>query len=94
MAINLEFENYEDIIDFIKNEKDLLFTETLKEIKKSIENNKEIAKVANLIYNDTIIAINVDKVDWSSHLNVSIRYFELIEDYETCIEINNLLKVL
>lgn len=94
MAINLKFESYEDIINFIKNEKDLLFTEILKEIKKSIKDNKEIAKVANLIYNDTIIEINVDKVDWLEHLNVSIRYFESIEDYETCIEIKDLLKVL
>lgn len=94
MAINLKFESYEDIINFIKNEKDLLFTEILKEIKKSIKDNKEIAKAANLIYNDTIIEINVDKVDWLEHLNVSIRYFESIEDYETCIEIKDLLKVL
>ena len=36
--------------------------------------------------------LNVEKSDWSSHLNFSIAYFERIEDYETCIEINNILK--
>ena len=42
--------------------------------------------------NDDVITINVEKSDWSSHLNFSIAYFERIEDYETCIEINNILK--
>lgn len=92
MAINLEFENYGQVITFIQNEKDLLFTEALNEIKKSIENNKKVANIANLMVNDSVIAINVEKDDWSSHLNVSIGYFERIEDYETCIEISNILK--
>lgn len=92
MAINLEFESYREIIDFIQNEKDLLFTETLNEIKNSIKNNEKIANVANLMVNDDVITINVEKSDWSSHLNFSIAYFERIEDYETCIEINNILK--
>ena len=92
MAINLEFETYREIIDFIQNEKDLLFTETLNEIKNSIKNNEKIANVANLMVNDDVITINVEKSDWSSHLNFSIAYFERIEDYETCIEINNILK--
>ena len=92
MAINLEFVSYREIIDFIQNEKDLLFTETLNEIKNSINNNEKIANVANLMVNDNVITINVEKSDWSSHLNFSIAYFERIEDYETCIEINNTLK--
>ncbi len=92
MAINLEFESYREIINFIQNEKDLLFTETLNEIKNSIKNNEKIANVANLMVNDDVITINVEKSDWSSHLNFSIAYFERIEDYETCIEINNILK--
>ena len=92
MAINLEFESYREIIDFIQNEKDLLFTETLNEIKNSIKNNEKIANVANLMVNDDVITINVEKSDWSSHLNFSIAYFERIEDYETCREINNILK--
>ena len=92
MAINLEFVSYREIIDFIQNEKDLLFTETLNEIKNSINNNEKIANVANLMVNDNVITINVEKSDWSSHLNFSIAYFERIEDYETCIEINNILK--
>jgi hypothetical protein len=92
VAINLEFESYREIIDFIQNEKDLLFTETLNEIKNSIKNNEKIANVANLMVNDDVITINVEKSDWSSHLNFSIAYFERIEDYETCIEINNILK--
>jgi hypothetical protein len=92
VAINLEFESYREIINFIQNEKDLLFTETLNEIKNSIKNNEKIANVANLMVNDDVITINVEKSDWSSHLNFSIAYFERIEDYETCIEINNILK--
>ena len=42
MAINLEFDNYEEVISFIQREKDLLFTETLNEIKESIKNDKKI----------------------------------------------------
>ena len=57
-----------------------------------VKNNEKIANVANLMVNDDVITINVEKSDWSSHLNFSIAYFERIEDYETCIEINNILK--
>jgi hypothetical protein len=92
VAINLEFESYREIINFIQNEKDLLFTETLNEIKNSIKNNEKIANVANLIVNGEVVKIDIDKKDWASHLNYSIAYFERIEDYETCIEINNILK--
>ena len=90
--INIEFKNYGEAINFIKNEKDLLFIETFTEIKNSIKNNKDIAKVANLSINNFIMVINIDKVDWVKHLKMSIKYFERIEDYETCIEINNVIK--
>ena len=60
---NLEFENYRSVIDFIQNEKSLLFTETFNEIKKSIKNDDEMANVANLIVNDEVIVINIDKKD-------------------------------
>lgn len=92
MAINLEFDNYEEVISFIQREKDLLFTETLNEIKESIKNDKKIANVANLMVNDSVISINVEKSDWALHLNVSIGYFQRIEDYETCVEIRDILK--
>jgi hypothetical protein len=92
VAINLEFENYRSVIDFIQNEKSLLFTETFNEIKKSIKNDDEMANVANLIVNDEVIVINIDKKDWPLHLNYSIEYFESVEDYETCIEISNVVK--
>jgi hypothetical protein len=94
VAINLEFDNYEEVISFIQREKDLLFTETLTEIKESIKNNKKIANVANLMVNDSVISINVEKSDWALHLNVSIGYFQRIEDYETCVEIRDILKSL
>jgi hypothetical protein len=36
----------------------------------------------------------LDREDWISHLDVSIKYFEGIEDYETCAEIKELTKVI
>lgn len=94
MPINLEFDDYFEVVFFLKNNKELLFTETLKHIKESIENNENVAVVANLLVQDTVIIIQVDKTDWVQHLEISIKYFESIEDYETCVEIKELIKII
>lgn len=94
MPINLEFDNYKEVVFFLKTNKQLLFTKILYEIKESIKNNENVAVVANFLVNNSVITIKVDKVDWLTHLNMSIKYFESIEDYEICIEIKELTKVI
>ena len=94
MAINLEFNTYEDIIAFLYNEKRMLFVETLDEIRRCLNTGEEVVNVANFLIGENTVVINVDKEDWETHLDVSLIYFEGIEDYEICLEIKKLLSSL
>lgn len=94
MPINLEFDDYSDVVFFLKTNKGFLFTKTLDGIKESIKNNEDVAVIVNLLVKDTVFTIKLDRLDWLTHLDISIKYFESIEDYETCIEIKELIKVI
>jgi hypothetical protein len=94
VAINLEFNTYEDIIAFLYNEKRMLFVETLDEIRRCLNTGEEVVNVANFLIGENTVVINVDKEDWETHLDVSLIYFEGIEDYEICLEIKKLLSSL
>jgi len=94
LPINLEFDDYSDVVFFLKTNKGFLFTKTLDGIKESIKNNEDVAVIVNLLVKDTVFTIKLDRLDWLTHLDISIKYFESIEDYETCIEIKELIKVI
>jgi hypothetical protein len=94
LPINLEFDDYSDVVFFLKTNKGLLFSKTLDGIKESIKNNENVAVIANLLIKNTVLTIRLDREDWLTHLEISIKYFESIEDYETCIEIKELTKVI
>jgi len=94
VAINLEFDSYEDVVAFLFNQKKMLFIETFNEIKECIKNGSDIANAANLYINKSAVIINVEKQDWPTHLETSLVFFENIEDYEMCLEIKELLNTL
>jgi len=94
LPINPEFDDYSDVVFFLKTNKGFLFTKTLDGIKESIKNNEDVAVIVNLLVKDTVFTIKLDRLDWLTHLDISIKYFESIEDYETCIEIKELIKVI
>lgn len=94
MALNLEFDEYEDVVSFLLTNKGYLFSVGLDEIKESIKNNKNVAVVANLLVKNNVISIQIEKLDWVTHLEVSLKYFEKVEDYETCIEIKELINTI
>jgi hypothetical protein len=94
VAINLEFDSYEDIIAFLYNQKRMLFIETFNVIKECIKDGTDVANAANFYINESAVIINVEREDWPSHLETSLIFFENIEDYEICIEIKELLNTL
>ncbi len=94
MAINLEFDSYEDIVTFLYTQKRVLFIETFNVIKECVKNGSDIANAANLYINESSVIINVEKKDWSTHLETSLVFFENIEDYEICLEIKEFLNTL
>jgi hypothetical protein len=94
LPINLEFDEYNDFVFFLKTNKGLLLSKTLDGIKESIKKNENVAVIANLLVKNIVFTIRLDREDWISHLDVSIKYFEGIEDYETCAEIKELTKVI
>ncbi len=72
----------------------MLFVETLDEIRRCLNTGEEVVNVANFLIGENTVVINVDKEDWETHLDVSLIYFEGIEDYEICLEIKKLLSSL
>ena len=75
-------------------EKGLLFLIAYKVIQKSIDNDDNIAVIANLTVNNSVFTIQIEKNDFTKHLNKSLTYFEGVEDYETCQKIKKLIDFL
>lgn len=94
MPLTIEFKNYEELITFLYREKGLLFLVAYKVIQKSVDNHDDVAVVANLLVNDSVYTIKIERDDFNKHLNKSLSYFETIEDYETCQKIKDLIDFL
>jgi len=94
LPLTIEFKNYEELITFLYREKALLFLVAYKVIQKSVDNHDDVAVVANLLVNDSVYTIKIERDDFNKHLNKSLSYFETIEDYETCQKIKDLIDFL
>lgn len=94
MTLNIQFKSYEKLITFLYKEKGLLFSIAYEVIQKSIDNNDNLAVIANLSVNESVFTIQIERVDFTKHLNKSLSYFESVEDYETCQKIKKLIDFL
>ncbi len=92
--ITLEFKNNKEVINFLKDNKKTLLKTLFIEIKDSKKNGNDIAIGANLIVNDEVITIAIEKKNWLNHLIVSMDYFLEIEDYEMCANIRDLINTI
>jgi protein-arginine kinase activator protein McsA len=92
--ITIEFKNNKEVINFLRDNKKALLKTLFIEIKDSKKNGNDIAIGANLIVNDEVLTIAVEKKDWLKHLIVSMDYFLQIEDYEMCASIRDLINII
>ena len=77
---------------FIDNNKEYIFKETYAGIKHAIRQNKSIAEICNVNTNSATAVIPKD--GWENALSSSLGYFESIDEFEMCRDINTTLKTL
>lgn len=78
--------------EFIDKNKSSLFSETFAGIKHAIRTNKSVADICNV--NTTSALMTIEKTGWENALSSSLGYFESIDEFEKCKEINFTLKML
>ena len=78
--------------EFINNNKSNIFRETFSGIKHAIRQNKDTAEICSV--NTDIAIATIAKKDWESALSSSLGYFESMDQYEMCGDINYTLKLL
>ena len=77
---------------FIDNNKEYIFRETYRGIKHAIDQEKNIAEICSINTNSAIATIPL--VGWENTLSSSLGYFESVDEFEMCKEINDTLKML
>ena len=78
--------------EFINDNKYNIFRETFSGIKHAIRQNKDTAEICSV--NTDIAIATIAKKDWENALSSSLGYFESIDQYEMCGDINYTLKLL
>ena len=77
---------------FIDTNKGYIFKETYAGIKHAIRQNKSIAEICNVNTNSATAVIPKD--GWENALSSSLGYYESIDEFEMCRDINTTLKTL
>jgi hypothetical protein len=78
--------------EFIDTNKAYIFKETYAGIKHAIRQNKSIAEICNINTNSAVATIPKD--GWENALSSSLGYFESVDEFEMCRDINTTLKTL
>ena len=78
--------------EFIDRNKLYIFKETFNGIKHAIRQNKDVAEICSV--NTDTARVTISKVDWESALSSSLGYFESLDEFEMCGDINYTLKML
>lgn len=77
---------------FIDKNKAYIFKETYAGIKHAIRQNKSIAEICSVNTNSAIATL--PKEGWENALSSSLGYFESVDEFEMCRDINTTLKTL
>lgn len=84
-----QFEDFETITEQ-KSVRKMIYDNLIDAIKYSIQNNKKDADVVQIYETDCILSL--DKSDWTETLNEAINFYAADDDYDKCIEIQNIIK--
>ena len=77
---------------FIDKNKAYIFKETYAGIKHAIRQNKSVAEICSVNTNSAIATL--PKSGWENALSSSLGYFESVDEFEMCRDINTTLKTL
>jgi hypothetical protein len=89
----ISVETYEELEHYLRTEKHKFYNALVTEIETSWLNDEKISKIARAKLNNGVrIIIDIPRNDWTNTLTKCIIYYETIEDYETCIKLQKLIK--
>ena len=77
---------------FINTNKEYIFKETYAGIKHAIRQNKSVAEICSV--NTSSAIATIPKKGWENALSSSLGYFESVDEFEMCRDINTTLKTL
>ena len=84
--------DYDDIDNFLKNEKNKFFTEIISSIKTAWkEKLTEIIVVQFTVGKETLIDLSINQDDWSESLHLALYHYESVEEYEKCTQIQSMI---
>ena len=91
--IEKSVENKNEMNDFLRDEKELFFTNLIICIQTGWEAGESMVDIATFHIKETgtIMDIAISEDDWFESLHLALYYFEDIENYENCKEINELI---
>jgi hypothetical protein len=78
--------------EFVNENKGSLFAETFAGIKQAIRKNQKTAIICSVNTNSATAVI--EKEGWENALSSSLGYYESVDEFEMCKEINTTLKLL
>lgn len=91
--IERDLKDHDAVNSFLKNEKELFFTNLIITIQTAWEDGHSIVDVAkfHIIETGTTVDISIGSEDWRQSLYLGLYYFEEVENYEYCEEIKNII---
>ena len=91
--IEKKVENYDAMNDFLRDEKELFFTNLIICVQTAWESGEDIVDIAkfHIVETGTIMDIAINSEDWHESLHLALYHFEDAENYEHCKEINELI---
>lgn len=92
IALEITFLKKEDILELANNKKytKFILEEAYKVIKDNISDKPEKIQLFDII--NFGLTISIDSKDFPKCLHSILKYYESIEDYETCSELEELIK--
>tara|TARA_B100001094_G_C17980489_1_gene694972 strand:+ start:52 stop:357 length:306 start_codon:yes stop_codon:yes gene_type:complete len=86
------YDSVNEFNSFLKKNKTLFFDTIITSIKENINNDEIILKIADIeiIDEDCVLDVSIDKTDCFQTLGLARDHYIKLEQYEKCIEIDNI----
>lgn len=86
------YDNVNEFNLFLKKNKTLFFDTIITSIKENLNNDEIILKIADIeiIDEDCVLDVSIDKTDCFQTLDLAKEHYIKLEQYEKCIEIDNI----
>jgi hypothetical protein len=87
----IKLNTYKEVATFLLEEKDVMHSLIVNSVKEAWKNKLDVVCVIEFHINDDIIKINIPEHKYKRSLEIALSYYEEVENYEKCMEINLLM---